>query len=140
MGNFNKHIQNTVLNGYTLLSAFKLSGYLTLVDAKGVPVVFDIDGDKYIFTFNKHHLKLNISKNKKDFSFHDKLYIACIVNDGFKWKNMILFSFRKLIHKYKAIEPKNFYVQVYQGSPKFYIIDGIIVKQLRFTPQLSKTS
>lgn len=124
MGILNEHIFKTVFRKYNFFSAFKLSGYLTLVDKNGKPVVFDINGDKHIFTFNKNHKGINIGKNKKDFSFYEKLFILGLLNSDFKWKNLISYEFRKLLLNFRAIEPRNFSIKVEDGESKCFICNN----------------
>lgn len=121
MEELNQHILKTVFNDYTLFAAFKLSGYLTLVDKRGKPVILNINGNNHIFTFNKNHKEINIGESKKGFSFYEKLFIAGLLNPEYKWKNLIAFQFKKIVSEYIAIEPRNFSVKIVDGKPVFSV-------------------
>ena len=120
----NSHINNTLFKYYNIFSSFKLSGYLTLVDKKGQPVIFEMNGYKHIFTFNKYHFDLNLSKNKKGFNFYENLFIAGLLKPEFTWKNLLLFKFKKIISSYKAIEPRHLSVKVIKGKTEIHLFDN----------------
>lgn len=121
MGELNQHILETVFKDYNLFAAFKLSGYLTLVDKRGKPVILNINGKNHIFTFNKNHKDINIGENKKGFSFYEKLFIAGLLNPEYKWKNLTAFKFKEMVSEYVVTEPRNFSVKIVDGKPQFSV-------------------
>lgn len=105
----------------TLFNSYTFSNYITLVDKKGVPVVFDFNGESCFFTFKKCHLSLNLDNHKNDFKFFEKLYIAGLLQSDYQWKNLLMIKFNKTIQKFKPIEPRQLSLEIHNGSPKFFI-------------------
>lgn len=105
----------------TFLNHCTLSDYITLVNKKGAPVVFEFNGEACFFTFKKCHFSLNLDNYKNDFNFFEKLYIAGLLKSDYKWKNMLMISFNKTKKKLKPIEPRQFSLEIENGLPKFFI-------------------
>lgn len=103
------------------LNYYTLSDYITLVDKKGVPVIFEFNGESCFFTFKKCHFSLNMDNHKNDFKFFEKLYIAGIFKSDYKWANILMATFDKTRKKFKPIEPRQFSLEIINGSPKFFI-------------------
>lgn len=122
MYKLNLHIIQAIAECFNLFSIFKLSNYLTLVDAKNKPVVLNIDNKPCFFTFDKHHFELNIGNKKNDFTFFEKMYISGVLPPNCKWVNMTLISYYKLLIKYIAIEPRNFYLNIKNGKIQYSIL------------------
>ena len=87
----------------TLFNSYTFSNYITLVDKKGVPVVFDFNGESCFFTFKKCHLSLNLDNHKNDFKFFEKLYIAGLLKSDYQWKNLLMIKCIKQKHIKKNI-------------------------------------
>lgn len=103
------------------LNYYTLSDYITLVDKKGAPVIFEFNGESCFFTFKKCHFSLNMDNHKNDFKFFEKLYIAGIFKADYKWANILMATFDKTRKKFKPIEPRQFSLEIIDGSPKFFI-------------------
>ena len=123
MYKLNLHIINTISECFNLFTIFKLSNYLTLVDENNKPVVVNIDNKPCFFTFHKHHYELNMGKKKNDFTFFEKMYIGGVLPPKCKWVNMTLISYYKLLIRYIAIEPKNFFLNIVNGKVQYSILD-----------------
>lgn len=105
----------------TFFNHCTLSDYITLVDRKGAPVIFDFNGETCFFTFKKCHLSLNLDNYKNDFKFFEKLYIAGLFKSDYKWKNISMIAFNKTRKKFRPIEPRQFSLEIENGMPKFFI-------------------
>lgn len=114
-------INSSVTPRCNFLNYYTLSDYITLVDRKGDPVVFEFNGESCFFTFKKSHFSLNMDNHKNDFKFFEKLYIAGLLKLDYKWANILMATFDKTQKNFKPIEPRQFSLEIINGSPKFFI-------------------
>lgn len=114
-------LKRNIIADFDFLKLLTLSDYLTLVDGKGQPVIFEFNGQYYFFTFNKQFYDLNLNNHISDFKFFEKLYLGNLLKPDYCWKNLINFSFLKTIQDYIPIEPRNFVVEIVNSCPKFFI-------------------
>lgn len=128
-----ENINYSTMPKCTFLNCCTLSNYITLVDKKGAPVVFEFNGETYFFTFKKCHFSLNLDNHKNDFNFFEKLYIAGLFKSDYKWKNILMITFDKTRKKFKPIEPRQFSLEIVNGSSKFFITSPDRVIPLNIT-------
>lgn len=117
-----KQLQQTNLAEFNFLKLLTLSNYITLVDSKGQPVIFEFNGKCYFFSFNKQHYDLNLNNHKNDFKFFEKLYLLGLFKSDFSWKNLIQFNFFRTIKDNTMLEPRNLSVNIVNGCLKFHIL------------------